>query len=86
MAPLDDKKTSEVQGSGRIIFSLAKILIDVIDDELQVSDAHKCAGKKVSMGSRAVRVAASASSKVSVQGATLGCGQDDCEPPLSWFK
>ena len=55
---------SDVQGSGRIIFSLAKILIDLIDDELQVSDAHKCAGKKVDMGKRVVRAAASASSKV----------------------
>ena len=86
MAPLDDKKTSEVQGSGRIIFSLAKILIDLIDDELTVSDAHKCAGKKVDMVGRALRVVTSAAGKVSVQGATLGCGQDDCEPPLSWFK
>ena len=73
MAPLDEK-TSEVQGSGRIIFSLAKILIDLIDDELQVSDAHKCAGKKVDMGKRVVRVAASASSKVLVQGAQKKLG------------
>ena len=67
MAPLD-KKTSEVQGSGRTIFTLAKIIVDVIDDELQVSDAHKCAGKKVDMGKRVMRAVASASSKVLVQG------------------
>ena len=47
---------SEVQGSGRIIFSLAKILIDLIDDELTVSDSLKCAGKKVDMVKRAIRV------------------------------
>ena len=78
MAPLDDKKTSEVKGSGRFLFALAKILVDVIDDELQVSDAHKCAGKKVDMGKRVVRAAASASSKVVVQGpqGRLGyCGE-----------
>ena len=72
MAPsntLDEKKTSEmqgseVQGSGKTIFHLLKIIVDVIDDELQVSDAHKCAGKKVDNGKRVMRVAASASSKV----------------------
>ena len=80
-----DKKTSEVQGSGRFFFALAKILVDVIDDELQVSDAHKCAGKKVDMGKRVVRAAANASSKFSVKQAKLGCtsGQDDCEFPFN---
>ena len=84
MAPLDDKKTSEVQGSGRIIFSLAKILIDLIDDELQVSDAHKCAGKKVDMSKRIVRAATNVVSNVSTKQAKLGCtsGQDDCEFPF----
>ena len=68
MAPSNplDEKTSEVQGSGRFFFALAKILGDVIDDELQVSDANKCAGKKVDMGKRVLRVAANASSRVSV--------------------
>ena len=56
---------SEVQGSGRFFFALAKIIVDVIDDELQVSDAHKCAGKKVDNGKRVVRAATSAVSKVS---------------------
>ena len=60
-------KTSEVKGSGRFFFALAKIIVDVIDDELQVSDAHKCAGKKVDMGKRVVRAAANASSKFSVK-------------------
>ena len=64
-----DKKTSEVQGSGRFFFALAKILVHVIDDELQVSDAHKCAGKTVDNGKRVARVVANASSKVVVQGA-----------------
>jgi hypothetical protein len=54
---------SDVQGSGRIIFSLAKILIDLIDDELTVSDAHKCAGKKVSMSKRAFRLVTGAANK-----------------------
>ena len=62
-----DKKTSEVKGSGRFFFALAKILVDVIDDELQVSDAHKCAGKKVDNGKRVGRVATSAVSKFSVK-------------------
>ena len=56
---------SDVQGSGRFFFALAKILVDVIDDELQVSDAHKCAGKTVDMGKRVARVATSAVSKAS---------------------
>ena len=60
---------SDVQGSGRFFFALAKILVDVIDDELQVSDAHKCAGKTVDNGKRVARVVANASSKVVVQGA-----------------
>jgi hypothetical protein len=73
-----DKKTSSgVQG--RFFFALAKILVDVIDDELQISDAHKCAGKKVDMGKRIVRAAASASSKVSVKQAQrkLGFTKDE---------
>ena len=77
MAPSNplDEKTSEVQvkGSGRTIFHLLKIVGDLIDDELQVSDAHKCAGKKVDNGKRAGRVATSVVNKVSVQGAKLGC-------------
>ena len=77
MAPSNplDEKTSEVQGSGRTVFQVVKIVGDVIDDELQVSDAHKCAGKKVDNGKRVVRSDASASSKVLVQGAKgkLGC-------------
>ena len=70
-----DKKTSEVKGSGRFFFALAKIIVDVIDDELQVSDAHKCAGKTVDMGKRVARVATSAVSKASnVSGQRrLGC-------------
>ena len=65
--PLYDEKTfgvqgsgvqgSGVQGSGRTIFYLLKIVGDVIDDELQVSDAHKCAGKKVDNGKRVLRAA-----------------------------
>ena len=58
---------SEVQGSGRIIFSLAKILIDLIDDELTVSDSLKCAGKKVSMSKRALRVVTGAVNKTTKQ-------------------
>jgi len=74
MAPLDDKKTSEVKGSGRFLFALAKILVDVIDDELQVSDAHKCAGKKVDMGKRAVRAATSAVGNFSMNQAQAKLG------------
>jgi len=76
-----DKKTSSgVQGSGRFFFALAKIIVDVIDDELQVSDAHKCAGKKVDNGKRVARVVASAGSKFLVQGAQLGsnCFSSTC--------
>ena len=84
MTPLD-KKTSEVQGSGRTIFHWLKIIVDVIDDELQVSDAHKCAGKKVDMGKRIERAATSAVSKVSMKGVQgkLGnpiCGEFCTEP------
>ena len=77
MAPSNplDEKTSEVQGSSRTVFQVVKIVGDLIDDELQVSDAHKCAGKKVDNGKRVMRAVASASSKVLVQGAKgkLGC-------------
>ena len=69
-------KGSDVQGSGRFLFALAKILVDVIDDELQVSDAHKCAGKKVDNGKRVGRVVASAVSKVSVKQAQGKLGSD----------
>ena len=80
MAPLD-KKTSEVQGSGRTIFTLATIIFDVIEDELQVSDAHKCAGKKVDNGKRVARVATNVVSKFSVKQAKLGgCEQDGFDP------
>ena len=65
-------KGSDVQGSGRFFFALAKIIVDVIDDELQVSDAHKCAGKKVDNGKRVVRVATNVVSKASVAQAKLG--------------
>ena len=61
----DEKTSSDVKGSGRFFFALAKILVDVIDDELQVSDAHKCAGKKVDNGKRVVRAATNVVSKVS---------------------
>jgi hypothetical protein len=77
MAPSNplDKKTSEVQGSGRTIFTLATIIFDVIEDELQVSDALKCAGKKVDNGAaRAARVATNAVSKVSVKQAQRKLG------------
>ena len=70
--PLDENTSLEVQGSGRFFFALAKILGDVIDDELQVSDANKCAGKKVDMGKRVVRAVASAGSKASVVQERLG--------------
>ena len=74
-------KTSEVKGSGRFFFALAKILVDVIDDELQVSDAHKCAGKKVDNGKRVARVATNVVSKFSVKQAKLGgCEQDGFDP------
>ena len=72
---VDEKTSSGVQGSGRFFFALAKIIVDVIDDELQVSDAHKCAGKTVDNVKRVMRAVASASSKVLVQGVQgkLGC-------------
>ena len=83
MAPSNplDEKTSEVQGSGRTIFHWLKIIVDVIDDELQVSDAHKCAGKKVDNGARVVRVATSAVSKVSMKGAQGKLGSPICDLP-----
>jgi hypothetical protein len=70
-------KGSDVQGSGRVFFALAKIIVDVIDDELQVSDAHKCAGKKVDMGKRVGRMVANASSKASVVQKKLGDFDND---------
>ena len=78
MAPSNtlDKKTSEVQGSSRTVFQVVKIVGDLIDDELQVSDAHKCAGKKVDMSKRAVRVVTSAVGKVSKNQAVLGGAKD----------
>ena len=76
-AGVDEKTSSEVQGSGRFFFALAKILVDVIDDELQVSDAHKCAGKKVDMRKRVARVVASAGSKASVVQKKLGYFEND---------
>jgi hypothetical protein len=87
MAPSNplDEKTSEVQGSGRTIFYLLKIVGDLIDDELQISDAQKCAGKKVDKVKRAMRVVANASSKVVVQGAQgrlVGCAGADCWGPF----
>ena len=76
-----DEKTSEVQvqGSGRTIFTLVNIVFNLIDDELQVSDAHKCAGKKVDNGARVVRVATSAAGKFSVKQAQrkLGFTKDE---------
>jgi hypothetical protein len=82
---VDEKTSSGVQGSGRFFFALAKILVDVIDDELQVSDAHKCAGKKADKVKRVGRVATNVVSKFSVKQAKLGCtsGQDDCEFPFN---
>jgi hypothetical protein len=77
-AGVDEKTSSEVQGSGRFFFALATIIFDVIDDELQVSDAHKCAGKKVDPVKRVMRAAASAGSKFSMKGAKLGCPNWDC--------
>ena len=50
----------EVRGSGRAIFTLVHMVFNLIDDELTVSDAHKCAGKKVDMGKRALRVVSGA--------------------------
>jgi len=78
---------SGVRGSGRTIFHLVKILGDLIDDELTVSDAHKFAGKKVDKVKRVVRVGTGIHNKVSnaVGQAKLGCSQDNCEPPFSWF-
>ena len=77
MAPLDEK-TSEVQGSSRTVFQVVKIVGDLIDDELQVSDAHKCAGKKVDNGKRAGRVVASAVSKGLVQLGKGNLGEPNC--------
>jgi hypothetical protein len=52
-----DKKTSSgVQGSGRAIFTLVHMVFNLIDDELTVLDAQKCAGKKVDMVGRAIRL------------------------------
>jgi hypothetical protein len=61
----DEKTSSDVQGSGRILFALAKIVVDLIDDELQVSDSHKCAGKKVDMVGRLWRGVTGAANKAS---------------------
>ena len=81
---------SEVQGSGRVFFALAKSVIDLIDDELTVSDAHNCAGKKVDMGKRALRLASGAYNKVSkingqiALGDTCGAKQLFGWPCINW--
>ena len=68
---------SEVKSSGRFFFALAKSVIDLIDDELQVSEAHKCAGKKVDMRKRALRLASGAYNKVSNINGQIALG-DNC--------
>jgi hypothetical protein len=68
---------SEVQGSGRVFFALAKTVVDLIDDELTVSDYNKCAGTKVSMSSRWLRVGAGAVHKVSKAQAQKKLGSSD---------
>jgi hypothetical protein len=67
---LDDKKTSEVQWSGRNIFQFVKIFVDVIDDELTISDATECAGKKVDLIKRIMRIGAGAGRGLSKMEAT----------------
>jgi hypothetical protein len=65
---------SEVRGSGRAIFTLVHMVFNLIDDELTVLDAQKCAGKKVDMVGRAIRLASGAVNKASVQGAQGNLG------------
>ena len=62
----------EVRGSGRAIFTLVNIVFNLIDDELTVLDAQKCAGKKVDMGTRVIRLATGAINRGSVAQAKLG--------------
>ena len=76
-AGVDEKTSSDVKGSGRFLFALAKSVIDLIDDELQVSEAHKCAGKKVDMRKRALRLASGAYNKVSKINGQIALG-DTC--------
>jgi hypothetical protein len=71
-AGVDEKTSSEVQGSGRAIFSLVNIVFNLIDDEIQVFDAQKCAGKKVDKVKRVGRMAIGAYNKVSVAQEKLG--------------
>ena len=61
----DEKTSSEVQGSGRAIFALANIVFNLIDDELTVSNYHKCVGKKVDMVGRLSRGISGLVNKVS---------------------
>jgi hypothetical protein len=81
---VDDEKSdkvevqgSEVRGSGRAIFTLVHMVFNLIDDELTVLDAQKCAGKKVDMGKCLWRLASGAVNKASVQGAQGNLG-DSC--------
>jgi hypothetical protein len=62
----------EVRGSGRAIFTLVHMVFNLIDDELTVLDAQKCAGKKVDMGKRAIRLATGAINRGSVAQEKLG--------------
>jgi len=62
-AGVDEKTSSEVQGSGRAIFALVNIVFNLIDDELTVSDAHNCVGKKVDPVKRALRLVTGAANK-----------------------
>jgi hypothetical protein len=63
---------SEVRGSGRAIFTLVNIVFNLIDDELTVLDAQKCAGKKVDMGTRVIRLATGAINRGSVAQEKVG--------------
>ena len=58
------------------------MVVELVDDELQVSDAHKCAGKKVSMRKRVARVAANVVSNFSMnqaQGRLGGSIKEQCK-------
>jgi hypothetical protein len=48
------------------------MVFNLIDDELTVLDAQKCAGKKVDMGTRVIRLATGAINRGSVAQAKLG--------------
>lgn len=81
-AGVDEKTSSEVQGSGRTIFTLVNIVFNLIDDEMEISDVQKKNSVKQYQitGERPVRMVTGAINKLSKHKALLGSPDIWC-----WF-